>query len=165
MVFILFSTVALLCKILSAGRSGFHANAWRHRHGGHRASASRSVVFWRRKSKDFGWLHGLDWLIALSPEFEEEEYRAPGVATLLQSLLNIGTIYKQGFDDPVDTLISRVIKQNSDAKVQPINSFQWAVMLQTLFKNDDTVTLDDAMQRYNMHPEVQGQGGKMTATW
>lgn len=104
-------------------------------------------------------------LIALSPEFEEEEYRAPGVATLLQSLLNIGTIYKQGFDDPVDTLISRVIKQNSDAKVQPINSFQWAVMLQTLFKNDDTVTLDDAMQRYNMHPEVQGQGGKMTATW
>ena len=103
-------------------------------------------------------------LIALSEEFEEEEYQAPGVTTLLRSLMNIGTIYKHGFDDPVDTMISRVIKQNSDSKVQPINSFQWAVLLQTMFKADDTVTLDDAMQRYNQHPEVQAQGGKMTAT-
>lgn len=31
-------------------------------------------------------------LIAFSADFEEEEYRAPGVATLLQSLLNIMTL-------------------------------------------------------------------------
>lgn len=103
-------------------------------------------------------------LVGLCDGFDEEDFRAPGLITLIESLMNIGTIYKQRIADPVDTLVSRIVKQNSDSKVQPINSFQWSVMLQTLFDKSEGVTLDTALQRYNNHPQVQAQGGKMTVS-
>ena len=102
-------------------------------------------------------------LVALVPVFDEEDFRSPGVLTLIQSLLSIGGIRKQAHADALDGLVSRVVKQNSDSKVQPISSFQWAVMLQTLFSKSENITLDGAIARYNSHPEVQAQGGKMTA--
>ena len=101
-------------------------------------------------------------LIALMPSFDEEDFRGPGVVGLIQSLLSIAGIRKHVHDDPLDSLVSKVVKQNADAKVQPINSFQWAVLLKALFAKSEDITLDTAMARYNMHPEVQAQGGKMT---
>ena len=112
----------------------------------------------------------INWLglLAIMDKFEDEDFRAPGVQTLINSLLNIATIFKAGgHEDPVDSMIGRVVKQNQDAKVQPISSFQWAVLLQKMFEagspGDPKLTMETALQRYNTHPAVMAQGGKMTA--
>lgn len=104
-------------------------------------------------------------LIALLPEFDEEEFRTDGVQALIHSLTHLGTVFKKGHADMVDSMVSRVVKQNADSKVQPINSFQWAMLLQSLFSKSEHVTLDMALQKYNQRPEVQAQGGKMTELW
>ena len=103
-------------------------------------------------------------LIAVSNDFDEEDMRSDGVQTLIHSLLHIGTIYKKGHTDLLDNMVSRIVKQNADSKVQPINSFQWSVLLTSMFSKKDDVTLDMAIQKYNQHPEVVAQGGKMTET-
>jgi hypothetical protein len=84
----------------------------------------------------------------------------PQVVQLISSLLRMKTTLR-GSDSSnvVDSVISRIVKQNSDAKVQPVTSFMWASILLSLGENNSlgTVTYDDMMQRYNDHPEVLAQ--------
>ena len=107
-------------------------------------------------------------LIAVSKDFNKEDFHHHSLQLLIKSLLNIATVFKEPTSfvgDPLDSLVARVVKQNSDAKVQPISSFQWAVLLQSLRASSDgdqPITLDEALKRYNEHPEVVAQGGKLT---
>ncbi|CAJ1438354.1 unnamed protein product [Effrenium voratum] len=107
-------------------------------------------------------------LIAVSKDFNKEDFQHHSLQLLIKSLLNIATVFKEPTSfvgDPLDSLVARVVKQNSDAKVQPISSFQWAVLLQSLRASSDgdqPITLDEALKRYNEHPEVVAQGGKLT---
>jgi hypothetical protein len=82
----------------------------------------------------------------------------PQVVQLISSLLLISTTFKAGDADgnTIDNAISRIIKQNTDAKVQPISSFMWASILKGMndHASSTTTTYEEMMDRYNSHPEV-----------
>ena len=74
---------------------------------------------------------------------------------LIQSLLEIPTTYKiSGTGSSLDSRIASIAKQNQDAKVLPVSSYQWACLLKTLIKEDKSLTYSAAVARYNSHPDV-----------
>lgn len=94
------------------------------------------------------------------PDIAEVDFEHPQVVNLVASLLQIRTTFRASVaqDSEVDSMISRIVKQNVDSKVQPVSSLQWASILACL---GNCTTMDQAVSRYNGHPEVQafeGQG-------
>ena len=98
------------------------------------------------------------WLALLlagqMPDVNEDDYSHPSIQGLVGSLLSMRTILKGsvGMTDEVDSAIARIVKQNLDARVQPVSSLTWSSILASLGAN---CTLDQALSRYNAHPEVQ----------
>jgi len=103
-------------------------------------------------------------LLCLQDEFQEEDLRQAKVKELIMSMLRIPTIYKsKGVDNPLDTQIARIVKQNQDAQAQPVSSFGWACLLQKLSGLEGEIDFESALALYNQHPQVQQMGE--TATW
>lgn len=102
-----------------------------------------------------GLMVWLSLIIATTlPGLSESDFLHPSVQGLIGSLLSIRTVQRGsiGMTDEVDSAIARIVKQNIDARVQPVSSLTWASILLTLGEN---CTFDQAMVRYNSHPEVQ----------
>ena len=81
----------------------------------------------------------------------------PQVVQLVASLLEIKVIYKasESATNSLDAMLARIIKQNSDSRVQPVSSLQWCSILMSI--RDSTgqdISLDEALAKYNDHPEV-----------
>ncbi len=89
-----------------------------------------------------------------SLEVDAIELEHPSLVALVSSLLRVRTVLRAstGVGDEVDNAISRIVKQNIDSKVQPVSSLAWAAILSTL---GEGVSFDQAIAKYNMHPEVQ----------
>ena len=88
----------------------------------------------------------------------------PLVQTTVGALLRINVVLRgsTGHSDQVDNTIARIVKQNVDAKVQPVSSLAWCSILRSLSQGNVSIGLDAAMARYNSHPEVvafEAQGG------
>jgi len=85
----------------------------------------------------------------------DEDVNDNSVREQLASFLEINTVYKvSGNGNQLDSLITSIAKQNQDAKVLPVSSYQWACMLRSLRKNEPTLTFNVAVERYNAHPDV-----------
>lgn len=102
-------------------------------------------------------------LASQQDSLSEEDFTHPQVVALVASLLQIRTIYKASTAgcDEIESTISRIVKQNIDSKVQPVSSLTWASILTTL---GDGISLDQALARYNDHPEVQSFEGEGTGS-
>lgn len=103
-------------------------------------------------------------LAARIPE-NQPDLTHPNVVALAASLLKIRTVLKGSsiHQDELDSAVARIVKQNVDAKVQPVSSLNWAAILKQL--GDDAKDFDAAMVRYNSHPEVvafESSGGSGT---
>ena len=80
----------------------------------------------------------------------------PNVKALAASLLRIRTVMRGASGGPdVDSQISRIIKQNMDARVQPVSSLTWLSVLRNM---GEGVGVDVLIQKYNQHPEVVAAG-------
>lgn len=92
--------------------------------------------------------------------FREEDLRHPRVQSLIQSMLQIATIYKSdsATASVLDGQIARVVKQNQDAQAQQISSFGWACLLRQLAETGEEILFDQCMMLYNAHPAVQQMG-------
>ena len=94
------------------------------------------------------------WLGLLSLwEDTPDAVSAPAVRSMIASFLAISTCLKGSVDNgnSLQAAISRIVKQNVDAKVLPVSSFQWCSILRSL---GGDVKLDDALLLYNSHPNV-----------
>lgn len=93
-------------------------------------------------------------LASEKPSLVEADFTHPQVVNLVASLLRIQTFWKAsvGQGDELDNVISRIVKQNCDARIQPVSSLTWAAILSTM---GESITLDQAINRYNEHPEAQ----------
>lgn len=89
-----------------------------------------------------------------SCEVDALELENSHLVALVSSLLRIRTVLRgsTGVGDEVDNAISRIVKQNVDSKVMPVSSLAWAAILSTL---GEGVSFDQAIAKYNSHPEVQ----------
>ena len=85
-----------------------------------------------------------------------DNLRHPRMTSLVMSLLQIPSLHKSQAPDEVSGMLQRIIKQNVDAKTLPVSSFEWAGILQRL--GPDTISLSDAIQKYNNNPEVCAHG-------
>ena len=92
------------------------------------------------------------------PGVNEDDFQHPCVRGLVGSLLSMRTVLRGsvGVTDELDSAIARIVKQNMDAKVQPVSSVTWASILANLGNN---CTLEQAMARYHSHPEVKSLEG------
>lgn len=88
------------------------------------------------------------------PGVDMADFQHPAVQGLVASFLRLDTVLKASVSqgDEIDSAISRIVKQNVDAKVQPVSSLTWASVLASL---GDGISLEQAVSRYNAHPEVQ----------
>lgn len=88
------------------------------------------------------------------PGTDMADFTHPSVLSLVGSLLRMDTVLKASVSqgDEIDSAISRIVKQNVDSKVQPVSALTWASVLASL---GDGISLDQAVSRYNAHPEVQ----------
>lgn len=79
--------------------------------------------------------------------------KKPQVQTWVSSFLMVQTLCKtnEDPDSSMDAALSRIIKQNIDAKALPVSSLAWASIFQTF---GDSWTLDECLDRYNGHPQV-----------
>ena len=101
-------------------------------------------------------------IVAQKPEYALD-LEHPSIVGLAASLLRIRTILKgsTSCQDELDSAVARIVKQNVDAKVQPVSSLTWACILKQLGERD----FEAAMGKYNSHPEVvafeasHGSGG------
>ena len=97
----------------------------------------------------------ITWLGCLSlwPD-HRDALTVPPVRALLASMLAIPTCLKGSLDssDSLAAAIGRIVKQNVDAKVLPVSSFQWNSVLRSLGQD---VKLEEALALYNAHPDVQ----------
>jgi hypothetical protein len=76
----------------------------------------------------------MTWLgvLMVHPSFGEEAFRHHQVVTLIKSLMNIPTVYKCQHTGGLDSTIARIVKQNQDAKAQPVSSYQWSCILRRM---------------------------------
>jgi hypothetical protein len=99
-------------------------------------------------------------LIAIAPTFSGEDLASPYPLTLLRSLCHIDSMFKvKANSTNFENVIANIAKQDADARVQPVSSFQWACILKGLtcatFTVEETqFTLQQAMTAYNEHPDV-----------
>ena len=94
------------------------------------------------------------WLGVLSLwEDHRDALQVPEVQSMLASFLAIPTCVKGSIDNSntLEAAIGRIVKQNIDAKVLPVSSFQWSSVLRSLGQD---VKLDQALQLHNAHPDV-----------
>ena len=91
-----------------------------------------------------------------------ESLRHFRTTALVRSLLQIPTWFKSQAADEVSQMLQRVVKQNVDAKKLPVSSFEWSGILERL--GEDTITVNDAIQKYNCSPEVCAHGS-VTEPW
>lgn len=93
--------------------------------------------------------------LALAAELDENaaDLERDSVQALAASLLRIRTVVKSSLDQAgeIDGAIARIVKQNVDARVQPVSSLTWCSILRAL--GDDT-SFEMAISKYNSHPEV-----------
>ncbi|CAK9079166.1 unnamed protein product [Durusdinium trenchii] len=81
---------------------------------------------------------------------------SPSLQAFASSLLRIRTVLKGSsgsYADDVDSAVARIVKQNIDARVQPVSSLAWCAILRQL-SDGVANTYESAMLRYNSHPEV-----------
>ena len=90
-----------------------------------------------------------------------EALRHPKLVALVKNLLQIPTLYKTQYADPLESTIRRIVSQNVDAKKLPVSSFEWS---EVLLRLGDNITASDAIRQYNSSPEVVAHGGS-TETW
>jgi hypothetical protein len=91
----------------------------------------------------------------------KDDLKLPQMQCLIGSLLRMPTVVKSSVSvsDDVDSMVSRIVKQNSDSKIQPVSALAWCSILRSM---GDAVTYEALMQKYNSHPEVAAyemQGG------
>eukprot|EP00435_Cladocopium_sp_Y103_P021182 s564_g5.t1 len=83
----------------------------------------------------------------------------PQVVQLLSSLLVIPTVLKatdSATTNSLQSVIGKIVKQNSDSRVQPVSSLQWASILMAMKdEHGGKLGYDAAMDAYNQHPEVR----------
>ena len=96
------------------------------------------------------------WLaLCLSAELEgnSDFLSSDSVVALAASLLRMRTVVKSslGQTEEIDNAIGRIVKQNIDSRVQPVSSLAWCSILRSL---GGDATFEQAMSRYNSHPEV-----------
>ena len=80
--------------------------------------------------------------LALAAELDENaaDLERDSVQALAASLLRIRTVVKSSLDQAgeIDGAIARIVKQNVDARVQPVSSLTWCSILRAL--GDDTAS-------------------------
>lgn len=91
----------------------------------------------------------------------KDDLKLPQMQCLIGSLLRMPTVVKSSVSvsDDVDSMVSRIVKQNSDSKIRPVSALAWCSILRSM---RDAVTYEALMQKYNSHPEVAAyemQGG------
>lgn len=94
------------------------------------------------------------WLAALALwEDHKDSLLVPEVQAMLASFLRVPTFFKGSVDNSnsLEAAIGRIVKQNVDAKVLPVSSFQWSSVLRSLGQD---IKLEQALQLYNGHPDV-----------
>ena len=96
-------------------------------------------------------------LLSISKDFSDESLQNGNVKALLESLMRIPTVLKVVAEDAdfVSNQIGRIIKQNADAQVQPISSYEWAMTLKSLQDFNADLTFTAALSLYNEHPVVK----------
>ena len=82
----------------------------------------------------------------------DEALEHPLISGLISSLLRICTVIRASDTraTPMESMISRIVAQNINSKVQPVSSFGWAGILMQMGGS-----FEDAVQQYNNHPSVQ----------
>eukprot|EP00435_Cladocopium_sp_Y103_P028417 s2323_g7.t1 len=95
----------------------------------------------------------LSLIIAAQIPDNQDHLKSPQMQALIGSLLRMRTVVKSsiGVSDDVDSMVSRIVKQNSDSKIQPVSALAWCSILRSM---GDAVTFEALMQKYNAHPEV-----------
>ena len=78
------------------------------------------------------------------------------VQALAGSLLRMRTVLKGSamFANDLDSAVARIVRQNLDSKVQPVSSLAWTSILKSLGGESVGSTFENAMMKYNNHPEV-----------
>ena len=90
------------------------------------------------------------------------EIQHPQVVQLLSSLLVIKTTFKatEAITSKVDNTVAKIVKQNTDSRVQPVSSLQWASILMGLKEEGSDIKFDQLLHLYNQHPEVLAHSDK-----
>ena len=99
-------------------------------------------------------------LIYYTMTLKDEEICHPAVADLARGLLSIPTMYKTQGNEAM-AMISRIIRQNVEAKKQSVSSYEWSMILRGLSekgKGNQTISLQEAIELYNGNPEVSAHG-------
>ena len=78
------------------------------------------------------------------------------VKNMIYSFLEIPTTVRASeiHGSALESVISRIVSQNINAKVQPITSFGWCSILKSVVTGNDSSTFEEALNCYNSHPEV-----------
>eukprot|EP00435_Cladocopium_sp_Y103_P031849 s1407_g8.t1 len=106
---------------------------------------------------------GVVWcgLVYFCSSLPEDKVCVPQVVSLTRSLLNIPTYYKQQEPDPTRAMISRIIRQNVEAKKLPVSSFEWSQILAGMVKEGEKITVSQAVDMYNNDPEDKTGTGSL----
>ena len=99
---------------------------------------------------------GLVYFVGASLKPED----VPSVAALARDLLTLPTFCKSAASDDASSMIARIIRQNVQAKKLAVSSYEWAMILDKMNKDSKTkMTVAQAIEQYNSHPEVSAHGG------
>jgi len=91
-------------------------------------------------------------MLADTTEFSDEAYKESAIVEQLNSLLNIRTVVvSRGSGSELEAKIGSIVAQNVQAKIEPVNSFEWAIILRTV---GNALDFNAALEAYNSHPDV-----------
>lgn len=88
-----------------------------------------------------------------------DQLAGEAVVRLVRGLLEIPTYHRAQCPDQSAAMISRIIKQNVDSKVQSVSSFEWSQILASMAKSGEKITLSEAIEMYNGSAEISAHGG------
>ncbi|CAK9035455.1 unnamed protein product [Durusdinium trenchii] len=84
-----------------------------------------------------------------------ECFENPLVMGWISSFLRVPTMIKatDTRSTPLESLLSRIVAQNINAKVQPITSYGWACILKQVVLKEGS-SFEECLSAYNTHPDV-----------
>jgi len=88
-----------------------------------------------------------------SQEPDNDKWNDKVVVDWISTLMDIPTVMTvNGTGSKIDNVIGSIAKQNVASKQEPVNSFEWCMILKGLV--GPHITFDTAVDMYNRHPDV-----------
>ena len=118
------------------------------------SGGKHSLLFDDGSQKGLGAFIAWCCLVSLEETVSKDDLDVQGT-NLIYSLMRIPTMFKtKAALSRADNIIANVAKQDSDARAQPVTSFTWSSILKSLATAGSPITFNEAIRRYNEHPDV-----------